>query len=263
MTNHVKQLWDSGRVWTAPLVVRHFKALPCIIVVYHLFAMYTPFYFFFFAISYLLPASSNPSANICHFLIMPFLCSCTFCCPEHVALPTCGGRISSISLFMKPLTCIHKVSQLQERSKAVASLSLSGGQDKNISSFFPHIPVVSLIFPSNILKFCPHFGLSGGPWLHHWKEVGKCDLWEAHSRIKLTIIKQNFWKYMLISNIYWSKKMIQQTDHEEEYFVCVCGGVWKVQSSLHWVLQHSYYVCLSKELPKMHHNLVSSEFTKR
>ena len=27
---------------------------------------------------------------------------------------------------------------------------------------------------------------------------------------------------MLISNIYWSKKMIQQTDHEEEYLVRVC-----------------------------------------
>ena len=121
MTNHVKQLWDSGKVWTAPLVVRHFKALPCIIVVYHLFAMYTPFYFFFFffffAISYLPPASSNPSANL-PFLIMPFPCSCTFCCPGHVAPPTCGGRISSISLFMKPLTCIYKVNQLQERSKA-------------------------------------------------------------------------------------------------------------------------------------------------
>ena len=107
----------------------------------------------FFAISYLPPASSNPSANFCHFLIMPFPCSCTFCSPEHVAPTTCGGRISSISLFMKPLTCIHKVNQLQERSKAVASLSLSGGQDKNISSFFPHFPVVSLIFPQIFLNF--------------------------------------------------------------------------------------------------------------
>ena len=166
----------------------------CLPFVYYVYSIL--FFFFFFAISYLLPASSNPSANICHFLIMPFLCSCTFCCPEHVAPPTCGGRISSVSLFVKLLTCIHKVNQLQERSKAVASLSLSGGQDKNISSFFPHIPVVSLISPQIFLHFVlilvfwvggSPTAHPGRPWLHHWKEVAKCDLWEAHSRIKLTM----------------------------------------------------------------------------
>ena len=31
--------------------------------------------------------------------------------------------------------------------RAVASLSLPGGQDKNISPIFPHFPVFSLIFP--------------------------------------------------------------------------------------------------------------------
>ena len=110
-------------------------------------------------------------------------------------LPVVAGY-PQVSLFMKPLTCIHKVNQLQERSKAVASLSLSGGQDKNISSFFPHIPVVSLISPQIFLNFVlilvfrvggSSTAHPGRPWLHHWKEVGKCDLWEAHSRIKLTM----------------------------------------------------------------------------
>ena len=31
--------------------------------------------------------------------------------------------------------------------RAVASLLLPGGQDKNVSSIFPHFPVDSLIFP--------------------------------------------------------------------------------------------------------------------
>ena len=91
MTNHVKQLWDSWRVWTAPLVVRHFKAFTiCLLCILH--SIFFLFFFVFFAISYLPPASSNPSANICHFLIMPFPCSCIFCCPEHVApLPVVAG----------------------------------------------------------------------------------------------------------------------------------------------------------------------------
>ena len=52
-------------------------------------------------------------------------------------------------------------------SRAVASLSLPGGQDKNISSIFPHFPVFSLILL--------HFGTPGGPaahprmpWLRYW-----------------------------------------------------------------------------------------------
>ena len=87
MTNHVKQLWDSGRVWTAPLVVRHFKALPCIIVVYHLFDMYTPFYFILFFSNFLsaasilkskckyLPFPNNAFPVLLHFLL-PWAC-CT------------------------------------------------------------------------------------------------------------------------------------------------------------------------------------------
>ena len=46
--------------------------------------------------------------------------------------------------------------------RAVASLSLPGGQEKNISSMFPHFPVVSLIFPFFFFHFIPHFGLPGG-----------------------------------------------------------------------------------------------------
>ena len=58
------------------------------------------------------------------------------------------------------------------KHRAVASLSLPGGQDRMISSIFPHFPVASLIF----LHFLPHFGLPGGRlahpgrpwWLRHW-----------------------------------------------------------------------------------------------
>ena len=41
----------------------------------------------------------------------------------------------------------RKLSLLALRVRAVASLSLPGGQDKNIFSIFPHFPVDSLIFP--------------------------------------------------------------------------------------------------------------------
>ena len=37
--------------------------------------------------------------------------------------------------------------------RAIASLLLPGGQDKNISSIFPHFPVVILIFPQIFLIF--------------------------------------------------------------------------------------------------------------
>ena len=42
---------------------------------------------------------------------------------------------------------------LVKESTAVARLTLLGGQDKNISSIFPHFPVVSLIFPQIIFSF--------------------------------------------------------------------------------------------------------------
>ena len=38
-------------------------------------------------------------------------------------------------------------------TRAVASLSLPDGQDKNISSIFPHFPVCSLIFPQSFFIF--------------------------------------------------------------------------------------------------------------
>ena len=37
--------------------------------------------------------------------------------------------------------------------RALASLSLPGGQDKNISSIFPHFPEGSFIFPQIFLIF--------------------------------------------------------------------------------------------------------------
>ena len=49
--------------------------------------------------------------------------------------------------------CHHPFQKIIYSSRAVASLSLSGGQDKKISSIFPHFPVVSLIFPHMFLIF--------------------------------------------------------------------------------------------------------------
>ena len=40
-----------------------------------------------------------------------------------------------------------------EKCRAVASLSPPGGQDGNISSIFPHLPVFSLIFPQSFFIF--------------------------------------------------------------------------------------------------------------
>ena len=43
--------------------------------------------------------------------------------------------------------------QTSRENRAVASLSLPGEQDKNISSIFPHFPVVSLNFPQIFFIF--------------------------------------------------------------------------------------------------------------
>ena len=71
-----------------------------------------------------------------------------------------------------PLILIHNVIRLTSPviitglNRAVASLSLPGGQDKMISSIFPQFPVASLIFSSIFLLFLPHFGLPGGRLTH-------------------------------------------------------------------------------------------------
>ena len=49
---------------------------------------------------------------------------------------------------MNPKFClVITLNSLHLITRAVVSLSLPDGQDKNISSIFPHFPVVSLIFP--------------------------------------------------------------------------------------------------------------------
>ena len=75
----------------------------------------------------------------------------------------------------------------------LCSLLLPGGQDKNISSIFPHFPEGSpgrvSHFSSYFLHLLPHFGLSSGwlaysgrLWLSHWKwshtftKILKCDI---------------------------------------------------------------------------------------
>ena len=50
-------------------------------------------------------------------------------------------------------TAFDQKKKMKERNRAVASLSLLVRQDKNISSIFPHFPVVSLIFPQNFFIF--------------------------------------------------------------------------------------------------------------
>ena len=57
-------------------------------------------------------------------------------------------------------------------TRAVASLSLPGGQDRMISSIFPHFPVASLIFPQFFFIFFLilvfRVAHPGRPWLRHW-----------------------------------------------------------------------------------------------
>ena len=75
------------------------------------------------------------------------------------------------SSFLSSLQILRGGGPLCPRTEA--SLSPLGGQDKNISSIFPHFLVVSHI-SSNCLNFLPYFGLPGGrfahperPWLRH------------------------------------------------------------------------------------------------
>ena len=60
--------------------------------------------------------------------------------------------------------------------RAVTTLSILGGQDKNISSSFLIFLYFLVIFSSISFHFLPHFGLPGGwlshperPWLRHWE----------------------------------------------------------------------------------------------
>ena len=73
-------------------------------------------------------------------------------------------------------SCYYFPSSLIFKSvpRAVASLSLPGGQDQNISSYLSSFLEHCLIFPQFCFHFLPHFGLLGGwvahpgmPWLRH------------------------------------------------------------------------------------------------
>ena len=52
--------------------------------------------------------------------------------------------------------------KMEDTSRAIASLALQVGEDKNISSIFPHFPVVSLIFPQ-IFFFILVFQVDSSP----------------------------------------------------------------------------------------------------
>ena len=59
--------------------------------------------------------------------------------------------------------------------RAVASLTVPGGQEFHFPHFFLKSRLSFLIFPQTFTHFLPHFGPSGGrvahpgrPWLRHW-----------------------------------------------------------------------------------------------
>ena len=101
-------------------------------------------------------------------------------------IPIFGTFLANFVIFGFVLPCLTKIGFFffffffflfcfLVRSRAVASLSLQDGQDKNISSMFPHFHVVSLIFPQNFFIFflilvCRVGGTPtrGRPWLCHW-----------------------------------------------------------------------------------------------
>ena len=58
-------------------------------------------------------------------------------------------------VFKLHVLCFFRILRilLSFAGRAVASLSIPSGQDKNISSIFPHFPVVSLIFPQIFFIF--------------------------------------------------------------------------------------------------------------
>ena len=60
-------------------------------------------------------------------------------------------NISYVHVFLMHYFHIHKIEKnapsWSRKNRAVASLSLPGGQYKNISSILPHFPVFSHIFP--------------------------------------------------------------------------------------------------------------------
>ena len=63
---------------------------------------------------------------------------------------------------------VFLVPMLSKHSRAVASLSLPGGQVKNVASTFLHFPVFSLIFFSIFLIFFLILVVRvGKPWLRH------------------------------------------------------------------------------------------------
>ena len=60
---------------------------------------------------------------------------------------------SHLNMVQKDHCNVWNNSTLTLLTRVVASLSLPGGQDRNISSIFPHFHVVSLIFPQFIFIF--------------------------------------------------------------------------------------------------------------
>ena len=120
--------------------------------------------------------SENPSTYGITTLHLLFLSFCldvlfwvTFCCCfssicfltlsiVHLGYPhrarTCLICSSSFTWSSCSLTILLFLSSnVRTTPRAVASLSLPGGQDRMISSIFPHFPVASLIFPQFFFIF--------------------------------------------------------------------------------------------------------------
>ena len=102
-----------------------------------------------------------------------------------------GLRTRPWGLYIMFNSCLNVII-IPFRFRAVASLSLPGGQDKNISSIFPHFPLFSHIF-LNFFHFLPQFGLPGGrlanpgrPWQRHCLGYCECILTMAKTKFRFS-----------------------------------------------------------------------------
>ena len=106
------------------------------------------------------------------------------------------------------------------RARVIASLSLLGGQRKNITSISPHLPVFCL-FSSIFHHFPPHLGLLGErfarlgrPWPRHCSEQKKQT--KQNKNKKQSKTKQNINKSKIKSYTFFFYAMNRKTN--QHYF---------------------------------------------
>ena len=106
---------------------------------------------------------------------------------------------------------IKKKCFMSRQTRAVASLSLPGGQDKNFSSIFPHFPLISLIFPQIFLIFFLNlvFRVGGSPTREGPGYATETDL--PSSRDDHTVQEKLQWSVFLCSRpsfVFWKVRMM-------------------------------------------------------